>query len=133
MVSKLSLISDLRLRSSVQDNSFKLDGGYLERAIITLFKIDLINYIKNKAALAKNFHIQPSELDKMPTWEYEYFMMALNDMVNEENDEQKKEMAKYNIEDYKKMANPKNYQNAAQPKMPSVSMPNIQAPKMPKF
>lgn len=133
MVSKLSLILDLRLRSSVQDNSFKLDGGYLERAIITLFKIDLINYIKNKAALAKNFHIQPSELDKMPTWEYEYFMMALNDMVNEENDEQKKEMAKYNIEDYKKMANPKNYQNAAQPKMPSVSMPNIQTPKMPKF
>lgn len=124
---------ELRLRSSVHDNPFKLDGGYLERAIITLFKIDLINYIKNKAALAKNFHIQPSELDMMATWEYEYFMMALNDMVNEENDEQKKEMAKYNIEDYKKMANPKNYQNAAQPKMPNVSMPNIQAPKMPKF
>lgn len=124
---------ELRLKNSVQDKPFILDQSYLERALIALFKIDIVNYIKNKAALAKNFHIQPSEIDKMPTWEYEYFMMALNDLVNDENEEQKKEMSKYNIDQYKKMANPNSYKNMASPKMPSMQMPSMQMPSMPKM
>ena len=125
---------ELRLKNSVQDKPFILDQSYLERALIALFKIDIVNYIKNKAALAKNFHIQPSEIDKMPTWEYEYFMMALNDLVNDENEEQKKEMSKYNIDQYKKMANPNSYKNMANgPKMPNMTMPSMKMPDMGKF
>lgn len=125
-----------RLRSSVQDNDdkFKLSASHMETAIFALFKIDIINYIKNKAALSKNFHIQPSEIDMMPAWEYEYFMMALNDLVSEENEAQKKEMDKYNLNDYKKLANPNAHKNMANgPKMPDMKMPDMKMPSMPKF
>lgn len=113
---------DLKLRNSEQDNSFKLDNSYLESAIYALFKINIMNYITNKASLAKNFHIQPSETDKMPMWEYELFMNALNDQIKSENDQHQKEMDKYNIPDPKKMSNPQNIMKSygGVPKMPSI-------------
>lgn len=107
---------DLRLRNSDQG---KLDNSYIEKGIFSLFRIDIINFISNKAALAKNFHIQPSEIDKMPMWEYELFMTNINNMVKQENDEQQKEMGKYNINDYKKMASNK------QSKIPKPNIPKI--------
>ena len=79
-----------------------------------------------KAALSKNFHIQPSEIDMMPMWEYEIYIGSLNEMVKEENDKQKAEMDKYHVDDYKKMAESKNPQKtmqASMPKMPSINLP----------
>lgn len=99
---------DLKLKNS--DHVKPLDNTYLESAIYALFKINIINYINNKASLAKNFHIPPSELDNMPMWEYELFLNSLNNIIKNENDDQQKEMDKYNINDYKKsIKNPSNY------------------------
>lgn len=90
-------------------------------------RIDLLHLIQIKAGLAKNFHIQPSEIDQMAMWEYELFIKYLNDAIKEENEQQEKEMGKYKIEDYKKMADPSRMnKNFQQPKMPSMpSMPSI--------
>lgn len=99
----------------------------MEEAIYKLFFINVSNLITTKAALAKNFHIQPSEIDKMPYWEYEFFLISLNEQVKEENDKQKAEMDKYDVKGAMKAANPKNIQKMSQsmtPKMPSFnSMP----------
>jgi hypothetical protein len=84
-------------------------------------KTDLSTFVKIKASLAKNFHIQPSEVDKMPMWEYELFITYLNEMVKEENDKQEAESKKYNINDYKKMSDPKNYQKSFDNSMKSYS------------
>jgi hypothetical protein len=70
----------------------------LDYAIIKLFMIDLYHMVETKATLAKNFHIQPSEVDNMVFWEYEIFMQALNNQVQEENDRQEEEMKKYDIQ-----------------------------------
>ena len=81
-----------------------------------------MNLINIKSALAKNFHIQPSEIDRMPMWEYELFLQELNEQVKEENKKQQDEMDKYHINDYKKMTDPKNMNNMmSQPKMPSFN------------
>lgn len=56
-----------------------------------LFNIDLINLIKTKASLSKQFSIAPSEVDRMAYWEFEYFLKYLNDMVKEENKSQQKQ------------------------------------------
>ena len=112
------------LKNSDQDN---LDSTYIESAIFGLWKINLVNFIKTKASLSKNFHIQPTEVDKMPMWEYELFLSHLNDLVKEENENQQKEMSKYNIDEYKKMSNPSNMKRMtstpkySMPKMPSMS------------
>lgn len=115
-----------------------LDNSFIETAIFNLFKIDIINFIKTKAILSKEFHIQPSELDNMAVWEYEIFMKEINDAVKEENDRNKQEMDKSGISDAQKMTNPNNVrrmQNASMNKMPSIgsmssSMGNFKMPKL---
>ena len=102
--------------------------------IFSLFKIDIINFIKAKAILSKEFHIQPSELELMPAWEYELFIKEINNAVKEENERNKQEMDKAGIKDAQKMANPSNIakmQQAAMHKMPTApTMPKVVAPKM---
>lgn len=109
----------------------ELDDSYIDRGIVKLFQIDILGLIKIKASLGKQFHIQPSEIDKMPFWEYEFYLEALNDMVTEENDAQQKEMDKYKINEMMSNANPKNIgktMQQAQPKMPNFS--NMSMPSM---
>ena len=79
--------------------------------------------------LAKDFHIQPSELDNMPAWEYDLFIKEINSMVKEENERNQSEMDKAGYKDMKKMSDPRYSQrmaNKSMPKMPSI-------PKMPKL
>lgn len=83
-----------------------------------------MNFIKVKAILAKEFHIQPSELEQMPTWEYELFMKEINAAVKEENDRNKQEMDKAGIDKAQKMSNPNaisKMQKASMPKVPNIS------------
>ena len=86
-----------------------------------------MNLIKIKASISKNFHIQPSEIDKMPMWEYELYLQHLNELVKEENDNQEKEMKKYKVDEHMKMADPKNLQKMSTPKPPNMSQ--IKFPK----
>lgn len=110
-----------RQRSSVLDNT------YLEKVIYNLFQIDIVSLISNKVQLAKNFHIQPSEIDKMCMWEYELFMKELNDVVKKENKEQKAEMDKYDVKSMQKMTKP-NSMSKMIPKIPDMS--NVKMPKI---
>lgn len=123
MASRFSSRLSQVLKSSVHDKVEKLDASYMESAVFTLLKTDLVELIKMKAALAKAFHIQPSEVDKMPMWEYEIFVMKLNELVQEENDKQKKEMAKHHVDEYMDMARPGNMKKM-------MSNPQQQMPKV---
>lgn len=109
------------LKNSVPD---KLTQSHIESAIFALIKTDLVNLIKTKASLSKSFHIQPSEVDKMPMWEFEIFIQHLNGLIEDENEEQKQEMDKYQVNKYQKMADPNNM---------SKMMPKMQPMQMPKF
>lgn len=89
-------------------------------------KIDIMATIRIKASLAKAFHIQPSEIDRMPMWEFELYIKQLNDLVEEENDKQKKEMDQYHVKEYMNMARPGNVQKMAQgPDLSKMSTPNF--------
>jgi hypothetical protein len=131
-VSKRYSILENKERNSVRVKI--LDNSYIESAIISLFKINIDNYIRTKAILAKEFHIQPSEFDLMPVWEYELFIKEINDAVKEDNEKNQKEMDKYGYKDVKKMSDPKYAQNMANKQMPKLSdmkMPSM--PSMPKL
>lgn len=62
----------------------------------------------------------------MPMWEYELFISELNNQVKEENDQQQREMDKYNIPDTKKLANPSNAMKSYGGNIPKI-------PSIPKF
>ena len=110
-----------------------IDNSYLEQAIYKLFYVDVIRQIQIKAIIAKQFHIPPFEIDRMPYWEYEIYLKLLSDLVKEENDSQKKEMDKYHISDYARMSNPSNMRKMMNPKMPSMSGIGSGSFKMPGF
>lgn len=96
-----------------------------------MFKINLIEHVKIKATLAKEFHIQPSEIDKMPYWEYEIFIKHINELVKDENDKQKGEMDKYHVNEYMNMTRPGNLNKMMEnstPKMPKMPDMNIKIP-----
>ena len=86
-----------------------------------------MSLIKTKAILSKNFHIQPSEIDMMPMWEYELYVKQLNDLVEEENEKHKDIEKSGEVNKYKKMMNSRNIQ----PSMPKT--PNFNMPKTPNL
>ena len=96
-----------------------LDEQYIETALFALFKINLLEHLKVKAALTKQFHVAPKDFDDMYYWDYEIYLKSLNDLVKEENDSQKAEMDKYHINDY--MDKARSGKLMETPKMPSMS------------
>lgn len=109
-----------------------LGPGDMLYAIIKLFLIDISNLIELKAVLAKNFHIQPSEIDQMPYWEFELFRDSINKQVQDENDRQQKEMDKYHINEHMDNMRPGKMQKMMNPKF-SPQMPSFGSMKTPSF
>lgn len=76
----------------------------------------------------EKLHVQPSELDMLPYYEYEYTVEIYNDIVKERNEEEKKQNQgmddKYNMSGMQKnmTKNMNSYKNHA---MPKISMPRF--------
>lgn len=115
------------------------DGTYFEDLIYGSFKIDIVDLISLKAALSKAFHIQPSEIDRMPFWELEIYTKELERLVKEESEQQKHEMDKSGAKDAMKMTKPGYMQNMmkgtsdAMPKMPNMNMNMPKTITMPTY
>jgi hypothetical protein len=71
--------------------------------------------------LCKEFHLQPSEIDIMPFWEYSMFIDELNDRLKDENKKNEEQEKKYDINSYKSQMNkykpPSNFSNFKMPKI----------------
>lgn len=104
-----------------------MDDSYIDKAIYRLFLVDVMQQIKVKAAISKQFHIPPSEIDRMPYWEYELWMKEINDAVKEENEAQQEQLDKYKIDEtMASIRSGKMTKNAMPSKIPGM-------PKMPDF
>ena len=51
--------------------------------------------VRNKLNICKEYHIQPSEIDRMPFYEYEYMLEDINADIKEQEKRQKEEEKKY--------------------------------------
>lgn len=120
-------------RRDDEEPSNILGPSCLEYMLIKLFIIDLMKMAELKATLAKNFHIQPSELDRMAYWEYELFIKALNQQVEEENKRQEDEMKKYKLDEAMSTMRPGNIKKMTDPNRFSPTMPSMGSMKTPSF
>lgn len=68
----------------------------LDYLVAKLFFVDIRHLIYTKSVLLKNFHLLPSEVDRMCYWEYEYLIEDLNKQVKEENDNQQAQLDSVN-------------------------------------
>ena len=88
--------------------------------------MDVRNLVRNKLYICKEYHIQPSEIDNLVYFEYEYMLEDIN--------KEQKEQEKKNKDDEKKYAGlgrTPNYNSMmnnvgrSMPKLPSFSMPKL--------
>lgn len=130
MVSELYSKQKQNTQSSVQDN-LHLDQAIvdpsqpvMEYSIMKLFVVNLLQLIKNKVALSKNFGIAPSEIDRMFYWEYEYMLEEVNNTIKTENEKNEKDNKKYgNMNPHSMMRDAGKYMpkgNSSIPKIPSI-------------
>ena len=105
----------------------------MEFVLFSMFQIDVRNLVTNKLYICKEWHIQPSEVDRMMFFEYEWILMEINKNVKEQEKKNKEEEKKYSemqksMPNYNAMA--RNYSNAGY-RMPSMpSMGNFRMPKI---
>ena len=86
--------------------------------------------VQNKARLAYTCRTQPSEVERMPYWEYELYLKSMSNIIEEENKrneeaEKGKSNQTPNMNSYQRQAQ----RNMSVPKMPR--MPSFN--KMPKI
>ena len=98
----------------------------MESALYSIWRVDVRNLVRSKLIISRDYHIQPSEIDKMVYFEYEYILEDIN--------EERKEQEKRNQEEEKKYGNLTSGMNQNSmmrnisrnmPSMPKVSMPKF--------
>ena len=91
-----------------------------------MYRIDLENLVRNKLYICKEYHIQPSEIDRMMYFDYETMLEEIKQIQTNQEKENEKQQ-----EQYDKMQSSMNpgsmMRNMQMPKMqmPSFSMPKI--------
>ena len=88
----------------------------MESAVYSIYKVSVVNSVRNSLFICREYHIQPSEILRMPYWIYEEYLANIKDIQKKEEKEQKDQDKRY---------------NSMIPKMPS--MPKMSAPAMPKI
>ena len=88
----------------------------MESAVYSIYKVSVVNSVRNSLFICREYHIQPSEILRMPYWIYEEYLANIKDIQKKEEKEQKDQDKRY---------------NSMMPKMPS--MPKMAAPAMPKI
>lgn len=80
-------------------------------------------------SLAKEYHIQPSEVDKMMFFEYETFLEEMNIIAKKQQEDAEKQQEQY--DSMSKDITPSSVMKNAktQMKAPKISMPKINIPK----
>ncbi len=76
--------------------------------------------------IAKNYHIQPSEIDNLPYYEYEMYLEEINIIAKKEEEQNEKQNEQY--ADMQSSMNPQKMMQQAQQSMPSMGnmkMPTI--------
>lgn len=106
----------------------------LEHAIYMMFRINMKNLVKNKLYICKEYHIQPSELDKMVYYEYEWILEEINILQKEQEKQNEAQQKEYDsMKKNMNMGQMMNNMKSSMPNMGSMKMPNMGQLKIPKF
>ena len=98
--------------------------------IYLTYRVDVRNLVRNKLYICRDYHIQPSEIEKLPYYEYEYMLEDINQIQKEQEEEQKKQQEQ--TDNMYVNMNPSRMMSdiSSQMKMPSMSNFNMSMPKI---
>lgn len=98
----------------------------MEKVIYNLFKINTDNLIGIKIHLSKEYHIAPSEIDRMKFFEYEILLEQVNVLAKQQEEENKKYQE--DMDSMRSQMNPNKMMSSM-----SQQMGNFKPPEMPKM
>lgn len=124
-----SILNELE-RNSVK-SKLEEQIPWLGFIVIKTFIINLRNLTKNKLFICKEYHIQPSEIDKMQFWEYEWYTDEIKEISKEQEKQQKEQDKQY--ADMRSSMNTSSMMRNAQQSMPNISAPKMPTINMPKL
>ena len=96
-----------------------------------MYRIDTGSLVRNKLFICKEWHIQPSEIDRMCYFEYEMICEQIHIVQKEEEKRQKEQDKQYS--GMQKSMNPANMMNSMKNNMPGMKMPSMPTISLPKF
>lgn len=91
------------------------------------FRIDIEQMIKNFLYICKDYHIQPSEINKMPYYQYEIYLEEIN-AIQKEQEKENKRQEKESAAMHKNM-NPSSMMKNINSSMSNMSLPKVNIPK----
>lgn len=93
-----------------------------------MYRINIRNLVLSKLGICREYHIQPSEIDRLTFAEYEIMLNEIQHHIKEQekqNEQQQKEMAS--------MKSGMNPNNMKMPSMSNMKMPSMPTVSVPKF
>lgn len=87
----------------------------------------MVNLVKNKLFISKEWHIQPSEVDRLQYFEYEMILEEIDQNNKEQEKHYKEEQKQYQQmqSSMKSMTNYNNMSKQAQQTLPKVHLPKF--------
>ena len=104
----------------------------MDQGVYLMFKVNTRDLVKNNLYICKDYHIQPSEIRKLPYYEYEFILIEIKVIEEKQQEEQEKYNEKFDTKSMNSQMNnmSRNMMGGGNFKMPNVSMPNINMPKI---
>ena len=102
----------------------------MEKLIYGLFKINQENLIGNMIYLAKEYHIPPSEIERMQYVVYETFLEQVNVIAKQQEEQNKKQQE--DMDNMRSSMKPGNYMPNMNQQMGNMKMPSMKMPTMPQ-
>lgn len=96
-----------------------------------MYRIDVRNLVKSKLFICRDYHIQPSEIERMPYYEFEYMLEDITEITKQQQKQQEEQEKEYAQQ--QKAYNPKTMMSSMQQSMPKISMPSMPTISMPKL
>lgn len=88
-----------------------------------MWRIDIRSLVRNELFIARDYHIQPSEIRRKPYYEYE---MMLDEMMEIHKEQEKEEEKRQKEQDSMSAKyNPSSMMRNIQSSMPKIQMPKI--------
>lgn len=115
----------LEFRDQVQD----WEDPENQQSMLSLFQIDLENYLKVKFGLMYHLHLPPEDIEKWPYWEYEMHVEMLADVLKKKQQGEDKQSSQLNQQQINPQKSADSFMRKAQSSQPKVSMPSFRMPK----
>lgn len=92
-----------------------------------MWQVNIENLVKSKLFICRDYHVQPSEIDRLPFFEFEIMCGEIKEMAEkqqEDNEKQREQMPGMpNVN--KMMSNIGRNVTSSMPKMPTISIPKF--------